>query len=333
MPIPLRLLAFLTFAALASVRALRGPRPDVIFMTSTPLTIALPGMLARIRWRAPLVFEVRDLVLAAAVESGYLRSKSLIWMSSLIEDLAYQTSTHIVALSPAMRDAIIAGGVRPAKISVIPNCCDAELYAPARREPVRRRLGIGDDVLLCLYAGSMGPIYGTSLLAEVAQVLQKNGSRLRIVALGDGADRPLLEQQVQTLGLDNITVLPPVAKREMRNWLAACDVGIAVVRDFPVLSTCSPNKFFDFLAAGRPVVMTYGGWMADLLHLHDAGINVPAGRPDLLAEALLELERNPERIGLMGQNAHKLGRELFQRDQLAVKLIAVLESAAMWKSA
>ncbi len=127
---PRRMLAFARFALGASREALRGPRPDVVYATSPPLTIALPALLAAARHRAPLVFEVRDLWPEAPIQMGALRNPLARRLARALEHFVYRRSTRVIALSPGIRDGVIAAGVAPDRVSLVPNASDLELFSP-----------------------------------------------------------------------------------------------------------------------------------------------------------------------------------------------------------
>src|SRR4051794_33099958 len=141
-----RMAAFARFGAAATVAALRGPRPDVIYATSPPLTIAAPALAAAARWRAPLVFEVRDLWPEAPIQMGALSNSRLQRQARALERQAYRRARRVIALSPGIRDGVIASGVAPGKVVLVPNASDLNLFRPAPPP----------DRFLVSYFGTMG---------------------------------------------------------------------------------------------------------------------------------------------------------------------------------
>src|SRR4051812_7606371 len=130
-----RMLAFGRFAAGAAAAALRGPRPDVIYATSPPLTIAAPALAAAARWRAPLVFEVRDLWPEAPIQMGALDSPRLQRQARSLERQAYRRARRVIALSPGIRDGVIGAGVPAGKVVMVPNASDLDLFKPLPAPP------------------------------------------------------------------------------------------------------------------------------------------------------------------------------------------------------
>jgi glycosyltransferase involved in cell wall biosynthesis len=174
----------------------------------------------------------------------------------------------------------------------------------------------------------MGRANGLDQLVEAAEALRRRGeASVVIVALGDGGERPRLERRARELALENLRFLPPVPKEELAGVVGAADVTLTVFAPYPVLETNSPNKFFDSLAAGKPVVVNLDGWLRRLVEENDAGIWTPAGEAEGLAAALADLAANPEHVERMGRNARALAERQFSRDLMAERLARTLEEA------
>ena len=326
-----RLLGFGGFAAAATVAAVRGPRPDVVFATSPPLTVALPAVAAARRWSAPLVFEVRDLWPEAPIQMGALRSPLARRMARMLERAVYRSAREIVALSPGMRDGVVAAGVAPERVTLIPNAADLDLFSPAI-DPgdLRARLGIGADDFLCAYFGTMGEANDLGQALDAAAELQRDGGARRIVFVlqGDGKRRPALEADVARRGLTDVLLAPAGDKRSAARLAAASDVCMTMFKDVPILATNSPNKLFDTFAAGRPAIVNTGGWMRELVEGEDAGAYVRPGDGADLAAKLRELAADPARVARQGANARALAERDFDRDMLAARLRELLERTA-----
>ncbi len=177
---PRRMLAFARFALAATATALRGPRPDVIYATSPPLTMALPAMAAAARWRAPLVFEVRDLWPEAPIQMGALRNPLLRRAARLLERLVLRRATRVIALSPGIERGVVAAGAPPERVSLVPNGADLDLFHVAP-EPERFRVS---------YFGTMGEANDLTAVVEAARLLDG----VEFVLMGDGKHRARLER-------------------------------------------------------------------------------------------------------------------------------------------
>ena len=325
-----RLLAFARFALTATVAAVRGPRPDVVFATSPPLTMALPAIVAARRWRAPLVFEVRDLWPEAPIQMGALRSPWAQRVARWVERAVYRSATQIVALSPGMRDGIVATGVASERVTLIPNASDLDLFSPDL-DPgdLRARLGLTADDFVCAYFGTMGEANDLTQVVAAAELLDANdGRRVMFVLQGDGKRRGALEAAVRERNLDNVVFLPAGDKHAAAQLAAASDACMTIFKDVPILATNSPNKLFDTFAAGRPAIVNTDGWQRVLVEEHEAGVYARPGDAADLAERVLFLRDDPERARRYGANARRLAEREFDRDLLAERLRGVLERAA-----
>ena len=310
---PKRMLAFGRFAVAACVAALRGPRPDVIYATSPPLTMALPALAAAARWRAPLVFEVRDLWPEAPIQMGALRHPPAIRLARALERLVYSRSSRLIALSPGIRDGIVAArGVAPERVALVPNAADLDLFDPAPSE---------HGAFTVSYFGSMGEANDLTAVLEAARALDD----VRFVLMGDGKRRGELEREAPP----NVEFPGAAgAKSEVAALAAASDACLTLFKDVPVLATNSPNKLFDTFAAGRPAIVNMDGWMRDLVEANEAGLYVRAGDGGDLADKLAWLRDRPDEVRRMGANARALAEREFGRDELASRALDVLEEAA-----
>jgi glycosyltransferase involved in cell wall biosynthesis len=327
-PTPVRLASFTAFTIAASVAGALGRKPDVVFASSTPLTIGIAGLLTARLKRVPFVFEIRDLWPAVPVELGVLQGGAAIRSAEWLERRLYDGAERIVVLSEGAREALLDRGIPAEKLVLIPNAADLDVFRPdVVDEGFRAKHGL-ENRFVALYAGAMGRANGLDQLVDAADALRRWGDdRIMIVALGDGGERARLEERVAELGLDNLRFLPAVPKEELAGIVGAADVTLTVFAPYPVLETNSPNKFFDSLAAGKPVVVNLDGWLRRLVEHHDAGVWVPAGNAESLAGALSSLAANPGKVESMGRNGRALAEREFGRDEMADRLARTLEEA------
>jgi glycosyltransferase involved in cell wall biosynthesis len=318
---PRRMLAFGRFALAATAATLRSPRPDVIYATSPPLTMALPALAAAARWRAPLVFEVRDLWPEAPIQMGALRNPLLRRLARALERFVYARSTRMIALSPGIRAGVVAAGVPPERVALVPNAADLDLFSPALdRAEQRRRLGLGDG-FLCSYFGTMGEANDLTQVIEAAPLVED----VTFVLAGDGKRRAELERAAPA----NVVFRgPAAAKEEVAALAAASDACLTIFKDVPVLATNSPNKLFDTFAAGRPAIVNSPGWMRELVEANEAGLFARPGDPRDLADKVAWLRDHPDAAERYGRNARALAEREFDRDALAARALTVLEEAA-----
>lgn len=328
-----RIAAFARFALACLLEVARVREVDLVFATSTPLTIAIPALLARLLHGAPMVFEVRDLWPELPVAVGALKNPLLIAAARGLERAAYMGARRVVALSPGMRDGVLRTGCRrPEEVSVIPNSCDVELF----RVPE----SAGEAFLaahpqlrggpLVSYTGTLGPINGVGYLVELARAMLDLDPSIRFLVTGDGRERDAVRARAAETGVlgRNFWMLDPVPKSAVPALLSASALPVSLFRDIPEMRHNSANKFFDALAAGRPVMVNHEGWQADLLRRTGAGLVAPAGDPAAAAAALREFLGDPERQRRARAAAAALADGEFGRERLARELRSVLEEAA-----
>ncbi len=320
-----RISAFMRFALKAASYAAHIPA-DLVFATSTPLTIALPGVYAARRHRIPMVFEVRDLWPEVPIAVGALR-----WpMSTLaryLERFAYHNSAQIVALSPGIKKGVVRRGYPADRVHVIPNGADLELFAvpPERGHRFRRKLPWLRERSLVVYAGSIGRINGVDYLVKLAAHAIEVNPETCFLVVGDGFEREKVVNMAKRLGVfeRNCFFFPPLPKAQIPDVLSAADVFFLFFVDLRELWANSANKFFDALAAGRPVAINYSGWQAELLLESSAGIVLDANDVRGAAGQLLGFLDAKARLRAAGLAARRLAETRFSRDKLAAELEAL----------
>ena len=314
-----RVLSFLAFMVTSAWQSRTARRVDLVMGTSPPIFQAVSAFfVARLR-RRPLLLEVRDLWPEFAIECGVLRWRPLIWCARRLARFLYAKANHILVNSPAYRDYLISLGILPDKISFIANGVDVRLFAESSGLPsIRTEHGLNDKFVVT-YAGAMGMANDLETLIRAAEELRRDVG-IHFVLVGDGKERPKLEEMCRRLDLLNVTFAGPRPKSEMPAVLAASDVCVATLRDIPMFRTTYPNKVFDYMAASRPTVLAIDGVIRDVIEAGDAGIAVPPGNSAALALAIRELASQRDRARTMGESARRYVSLHFDRDQQAVRL-------------
>jgi glycosyltransferase involved in cell wall biosynthesis len=245
---------------------------------------------------------------------------------SLLEFLGYRSADACIGLSPGIVDGIRARADKRLPIAMIPNGCDLEVFHPAKRAKLTLP-GIGPDDFVAGFTGAHGIANGLDALLDVAEELKRRGdTRVKLAFIGDGKEKERLAARAGELGLTNCLFYPPVPKSELGAITASLDCGLMVLKDVPAFYRgTSPNKFFDYLAAGIPVVNNYPGWLAGLIRDNACGIVVPPGDSVAFADALQRLAADPAVCRTMGAAARALGEKEFARPLLADRFIAALE--------
>ncbi|AWT09852.1 glycosyltransferase WbuB [Stutzerimonas frequens] len=324
-----RLRAFLRFSLKASSKAI-ALRGDIVFASSTPLTIALPGILASFITRRSLVFEVRDLWPEIPIAMGVLKNSFLIACARFLEKFTYRYAAHIVALSPGMARGIESTAVSEDKITIIPNGADLDLFNPEGIASgiFRRSIpGLSKGPIL-LYPGTLGKVNGVEYLVQLAFQVRKLRGDINFVVIGDGAEREKVLELASSLGVlnDNFYVFDPMPKEELVFAFRDASLIFSLIIDLPALENNSANKFFDALAAGKAVAINHGGWQKDLIEEHNVGLALSRDI-GVAALSIVEFFQDISRAEACGQNAYNLAVRGFDRDRLAKLLEKVLLDA------
>jgi len=323
-----RMRQFYQFAHVASRVGKTLDKPDVVFATHTPLTVGLAGLSLRRHFDVPFVFEVRDLWPEALVNVGALKNPAAIWWLGRMARKIYREADHIVALSPGMKAGIVRTGIVSEKVTVIPNASDLDLFRPDLDGVASRtRLGLGDR-FAAIYFGAMGLANGLDYVIEAARILsERKQSHIVLVLHGGGGKRDELEALARQYKLQNVVFSDLVPdKEEVARLVAGCDVAMTIYRAAKE-QTWSPNKMFDALAAGKPVLINVAGWLGETIENNGCGRSLDPHRPAALAETLVELAGKPALCAEMGQKARALAEREFDRHLLAERLESVLAEA------
>jgi glycosyltransferase involved in cell wall biosynthesis len=326
MSFPRRIRAFAEFMVVATVKAARL-RADLVFATSTPLTVAVPGVLAAKLRRAPFVFEVRDLWPEVPIEMGALRHPAARRLAGALATFAYRNAEEVIALSPGMAAGVTAR--RPAtRTTVIPNAADLALFevAPAAVRRFRAEHDWLGDRPLIVYTGALGMVNGVDYLIRAARRMRDLDPDVRVLIVGHGKEWESTRALAAGYGLLDHTVRmwPKVPKSDLPVILGAATMSSSFVRPVRALWDNSANKFFDALAAGRPIAINHGGWQADLLTATGAGLVLDPYDADGAGDLLVRHVRDDVWLKEAGAAAHRLAVEQFSRDMLFDRFEAVL---------
>lgn len=326
--------AFLHYAGRAAGLALREEF-DLVLASSTPLTVALPALAARRLRRVPFVFEIRDpwpelpRALSEAALPGGVPGPVLAGMD-VLATAACRGAAAVIGLTEGMAGTARARGA--ARVHVVPNGCDLDLFGPQVAPWRPPEAGSGE--VLAVYAGAHGRANGLDAAMEAATILRNSGERrLRLVLVGEGSEKARLVAEAARRDLRNLVFLDPLPKTRLAGLLAASGIGLHLLAPVPAFAEwTAPNKLMDALAAGLAVVTNVPGRAARLLEAGAegpaCGIAVPPGDAPALAEALAGLAAAPVRRASMGLAARGRAVRLWDRRLHAARFCGILEAAA-----
>ena len=313
-----RILIFLSFA-FKSIKVALFEKYDVLFATTTPLTAGIPGIFAKWFRRKPFVFEVRDLWPELPKAMGVIKNPVVLWLMSVLEWTSYHSADRLVGLSPGIVEGIVKRGINPEKVASIPNGCDLDIFTQEHQS--WRPETVKNIDLMAVFTGTHGLANGLDAVIDAAVELQKRGRNdIKLVLVGDGMQKKPLMARAQQLELTNVVFHEPVNKNKLAGLMASADLGLQILANIPAFYYgTSPNKFFDYIAAGLPVLNNYPGWLADSITDRKCGFAVPPENPSAFADALEYAADHRNELKEMGVNAQQLAREQFNREDLSQK--------------
>jgi glycosyltransferase involved in cell wall biosynthesis len=326
----LNIWAFLRQVWLDAKRIVAAFKPDVVIASSTyPLDIWVAKRLARLA-KAKLIFEVHDLWPLSPIELGGMSPRHpFIRLCQWAENTAYRDADVVVSMLPKVHEHMAAHGLDLKKLHIIPNGISPDDWN-GDVPPITGDLA--DHVksvhsrghLLVGYTGSHGLPNVLDTLLDAAALLKDKP--IRFVLVGDGHEKARLLQRVQSEGLDNVKMFPPIAKAQIPALLHELDIAFLGWQKMPLYRFgIGPNKLMDYMMGGC-VVLHSASAGNDPVAEAGCGLTVPAESPQAIAEGLLKLSdltaAEREEMGKKGQayvQAHRV------YPVLAQKFISIME--------
>ena len=243
---------------------------------------------------------------------------------SALEKVSYMAMHAGIALSPGIREGMLRRCAKGKNVAMIPNGCDLELFQPLPSRPSVT------GKFRAVFTGAHGIANGLDAVLDAAlELKRRDRTDIELTFIGDGKLKPQLQSRAKAEGLDQCVFLDPVPKNRLAAMLPEFDVGLMILANVPAFYYgTSPNKFFDYLASGLPVLNNYPGWLAELIDKHECGLAVGPDDPVAFADALIRLADRPEERAGMGQNARRLAEGLFSRTKLAREFVDFLQNVA-----
>jgi glycosyltransferase involved in cell wall biosynthesis len=320
-----RILAFVSFMFSSFFIGLGVKNVDLVWGTSPPIFQGVSAwLLARFK-KVPFLLEVRDLWPTFAIAVGVLKNRVLIKLSLWLEQFLYHRADLVMVNSPGFVAHVTERGAR--QVELVPNGADPEMFEPLDNGKSFRTANHLEDNFVVTYAGAHGMSNDLGVVLEAARILQDRStdSGVMVTFIGDGKDKIILQERAANMGLTNVLFLPPIPKTGMGRALAGANACLAILKPIEEYKTTYPNKVFDYMAAGRPIVLAIGGAIKEVIEAAGCGVIVKPGDPPALAEAILSLSVDKEKSKRMGLAGRKYLEEHFSRAQITDKLSAILE--------
>ena len=326
-----RVFAFIEFIFKSVALTLKTKNTDLIFATSTPLTIIIPAFIISIIRNNPIIFEVRDLWPELPIAVGAIKNPILKFLTYKLEKFAYIISKRIIALSPGMKDSIEKKGVNKSKISIVPNGCDIDLFQ--RHDFININEIITENKILTkpivLYAGTFGVINDLNYIIELANESLKLSLDINFLLCGDGLEKDhIIRRAKKTNTLNkNLWILDSIPKKSVPTLMNIATVSISVFKNIPEMQNNSANKFFDSIAAGKPIIINYKGWQAKLIESAGIGLVLPYKDKKNAIIKLNKYINSKKRLSYAQLKAQQLSRGKFNRERQFFNLVSILENS------
>lgn len=305
-----------SFVVSSFIHALRGKRPDVVFLTSPPLPIAVPAALLGWLHRCPVILNLQDIIPEAAIHVGLLSNKKLIWVFEGLEKFAYRTATKISIIADQFADNLISKGVSPQKLVVIPNWVDTNFIFPMSKDDNYFRTAYKlEGKFVFMYSGNIGLTQGLETVVRAAKLLV-NLPELVVVVVGEEKAIGRLQKFAKELGAINVICVPFQARNLLPQMLAAMDVGL-VIQKQNVIAFNMPSKIQPILASGRPIIASVplNGTAAGVVRSSGGGLVVPPEDINALAGAMVNLYKNRQQAEELGKCGREYALKYFSFEQ------------------
>jgi glycosyltransferase involved in cell wall biosynthesis len=323
----LRMLDFLSFMVTGLAAALVQPRFDVVAATSPQFFAAVAGWLAGLLRRRPFVFELGDIWPASILGVGAMRASFALRLMERLELFLYRRSACVVALTAAFRANLVGRGIPEAKIAVVRNGVDLSRYQPRPRDAeLAASWGLGEAFVIG-YMGTHGMAHNLANVLDSAALLAHRPD-IRILLVGDGAERAELVADARRRGLANLVMMGPQPKEAMTRIWSLCDVALVHLKDSPVFAEVIPSKIFEAMGMGKPVLLAApAGEASAIVEADCAGLVVAPGDPQALAAAMVRL-KDDEALRRQLAAASLAAAARHTRETQAAEMLRALEAAA-----
>jgi glycosyltransferase involved in cell wall biosynthesis len=314
-----------TYYALAALASLALERPDIVVAETDPPLLGMLGALLKRRFDCRLVYNVRDLYPDIAEATGGVKSRTLLALLHHANRIAYRHADLVVTLGRDMRERIVASGIHPASVIVVPDWADTDAIRPIDPNPYRAGFG---DKFVVMYSGNLGLSQQLEVVLDAAHALAAD-ARIVFAFVGDGARKQWLQERSNALGLANVAFFPYRPQERLAQSLSAADLHlIPLARG--TAGCMVPSKVYGILAAGRPFVaiMEERAEIARLAADHGVGFIAPPGDGAQLAAIISRAVSDTMELKTMGARARRLAERDFSRTAITAKFESVLESVA-----
>jgi glycosyltransferase involved in cell wall biosynthesis len=298
---------------------------DFCYAISVPLTIGISGMWIKQRYKIPFYFEVGDLWPDAPIQLRFVQNYFLKTFLLRLEKNIYKNAKTIVALSPAIKSEI-EKKIPGKKVVLIPNMADTEFYKPETKSVSIQKKFRVEDKFVISYVGALGMANGLDYFLECARAAQKNSLPVHFLLCGDGAMLDYLNQSKAKLQLDNLSIIPFQNRDGVKEIMNISDASFICYKPVAILETGSPNKYFDALAAGKLILINFGGWIRKEIEENQCGVFLNPHQPSEFARKIFPFIESSELLLENQHRARQLAEGKYSRKKLSETFISLFQS-------
>lgn len=302
---------------------------DVLIASSPPfLPHVSAAALSRMRG-VPLVLEIRDLWPDYMVQLGMLENRRARAALFALERRLLHEADHVVVVTESFRERVVAKGVRPDRVDVIPNGVNLTDYYASNDQPPFPALNKAPGEFVVGYLGTFGKGQGLEYVVRAAELVARKGCKIRFVLAGDGPELPRVKEEIEKLRVPNVDLHPPITRNETRAFYNNCDVCLVPLAPVPIFSETIPSKIFEVMACERPLIASVRGEGGAIVELSGGGVRTDPGDVGALANAILSVRAMSEDDReAMGQRARRYVAAHYDRVALADKYFEILKMVA-----
>lgn len=324
-----RMKVFVQFLFYTSLRILKFDC-DIVLASSTPLTIGIPALVKKWKNKTPFIFEARDVWPEAVIAIGVIKNKVIQQLLYKLERTIYKNAAAIVPLSTDMKKSIITRYPEICKnkpVVVIENIAEINRFVRSKKKAIIKELIGFQPRFTVLYAGTFGKVNGIDYVIELAKKTQAIDQNIVYILIGDGARKEIITEKAKKYNVlyKNVFILNPVRKQDLPDWYREVDMGSSFVIPIKELWANSANKFFDTLAASRPILINHKGWQAEVIRNDNLGFVLPEKLTEESASEFVEYTQKRALHQEQQKNALKKAKEFYSLEIASQKYVTIFQ--------
>lgn len=322
-----RIFGYMTFFPGSILAGLFIKKVDVVVGTSPQIFSPIAAGIVSFFKRTPWVFELRDILSESLLATNLVRNKFLLRLLKYFELFLYKRADAVIVVTNGFKNILINQGVQPKKVYVITNGVDLKKFKPI---PKNRSLMESLDIensFIAGYIGTHGLAHGLDSILYAAELIQNKykNNNIKIILLGDGANKESLITLSNQLNLKNVLFLDLVPRHKIHLYWSILDVSIIHLKKTNIFDTYIPSKIFEAMGMGIPLLHCVSGESADIVKLNNLGCIVESENAEDIASSLINLSQNNHKIETF-RTANIEASLKFSRVNLANKMMDVLEN-------